>query len=399
MAGNKGIIPFHVKKKHFDHLGIEYQVIQLLEKVEDPRRPSNFFRYSLTSMLFMTLVGLICGATDWPKIVVIAQGLSPWLANYVDMTSGVPCERTFKNIMNALSPNALENMLRELASIVRKNRPLEVISFDGQTSRGTADKHNGIKGIHLLNAWSSDNGICIGQMKVDDKSNEITVIPELMDILDLKGTVITADALNTQKIVPKKALEKGGDYLLPVKGNQPTLQEAVIGAFEVVEKERALVLAHWERAIVKAKEQRNKGRLEVLQKKGASNCGAFFCENEAEKSHGRIEVRKCMTISARNLPVAVANEWCGVISLVRIDRKRIIGNKETNERVYYISSLEPQKVESIADVARSHWGIEGSLHWRLDVVFRQDQSRYRNRIGARNLAALRKIRLLSKLNF
>lgn len=391
MAGKKGIIPSHVKNKYFDHPGIEYPVIQLLEKVEDPRQPSVSFRYSLTSILFMTLIGLMCGATDWPKIIVIAQGLTPWLANYIDMTSGVPCERTFKNVMNALHPSALEDVLRELASIARKNRSLEVINFDGQTSRGTSDKYNGLKGMHLLNAWSSDNGICIGQLKVDDKSNEITAIPELMEILDLKGTVITADALNTQKAVPEKAIEKGGDYLLPVKGNQPLLQEAVIGAFEVVDKERATAVTHWERAVIKAKEQRDEARLKILQTKGASNCGAFFYEYEAEKSHGRIEIRKCMTISAEKLPTAVRNEWYGINSLVRIDRKRIVGDKETNERVYYISSLDPKKAELIADVARKHWGVESSLHWRLDVVFRQDQSRYRNRTGARNLAAMRKI--------
>lgn len=196
MAGKKGIIPSQVKKKHFDHPGIEYPIIQLLEKVEDPRQPSPYFRYSLTSILFMILVGLICGATDWPKVIVIAQWLTPWLANYIDMRAGVSCERTLKDIMNALEPNALENVLRELASIMRKRTPLEVISFDGQTSRGTANKYSGLSDIHLLNAWSSDNGICIGQLKVDDKSNEITAIPELMGVLDLKGTVITADALN-----------------------------------------------------------------------------------------------------------------------------------------------------------------------------------------------------------
>jgi len=391
MAGKKGVIPSHVKKKHFDHPGIEYPVIQLLEKIEDPRQPSPFFRYSLTSILFTTLIGLMCGATDWPKVIVIAQGLTPWLANYIDMTAGVPCERTFKDVMNALDPSALENVLRELASIVRKKTSLDVISFDGQTSRGTTDKYNGLNGIHLLNAWSSDNGICIGQLKVDDKSNEITAIPELMEILDLKGTVITADALNTQKHVPEKAIEKGGDYLLPVKGNQPALQEAVVAAFEVVDKERVIAMAHWERAIIKAKEQRDEVRLKNLLAKGASNCGAFFHECEPEKSHGKIEIRKCMTIPVEKLPTAIANEWCGIASLVRIDRKRMVEDKETDERVYYISSLDPKKAGLIAGVARKHWGVESSLHWRLDVVFRQDQSRYRNRTGARNLAAMRKI--------
>ena len=389
MAGKKGVIPSHVKKKHFSHPGIEFSVIQLLEKVEDSRAPSLFFQYSLTSVLFMTLVGILCGATDWPKIIVIAQGLSPWLANYVDMTTGVPCERTFKNLINALHPNALEDVLRELAARARKNKPLEVISFDGQTSRGTADKHKRLNGIHLLNAWSSENGICIGQLKVDDKSNEITAIPELMDILDLKGTVITTDALNTQKRIADKAIEKGSDYLLPVKGNQQGLQEAVIAAFEVVEQQQASAIALHERAIAKAKEHRDNVRLQKLLIQGTPTCGVFFHEDNPEKSHGRIEIRRCTTISARELPMAA--EWRGVKSLVQIERERMIGEKTTYEKVYYISSLDPKKPEVIASTAREHWGVESSLHWRLDVVFRQDQSRYRNRIGARNLAAIRKI--------
>lgn len=389
MAGKKGIIPSHVKKKHFSHPGIEFSIIQLLEKVQDPRSPSFFFQYSLTSVLFMTLVGILCGATDWPKIIVIAQGLSPWLANYVDMTTGVPCERTFKNLINALHPNALEDVLHELAAGARKNKPLEVISFDGQTSKGTADKHKGLNGIHLLNAWSSENGICIGQLKVDDKSNEITAIPELMDILDLKGTVITTDALNTQKRIADKAIEKGGDYLLPVKGNQPGLQEAIIAAFEVVEQQQASAIVLHERAIAKAKGHRDNVRLQKLLMQGTPTCGAFFHEDDPEKSHGRIEIRRCMTISAKELPMAA--EWRGIESLVQIERERIIGEKTTYEKVYYISSLDPKKPEIIASTAREHWGVESCLHWRLDVVFRQDQSRYRNRIGARNLAAMRKI--------
>ena len=186
----------------------------------------------------MVLIGMMCGATDWPKVVVVARGFSSWISNYVDMTAGVPCERTFKDLINALSPAALENVLQELVNLVRKRPAFEVVSFDGQTSRGTSDKHKGLNGIHLLNAWSSENGLCIGKLKVDDKSNEITAVPELMRMLDLKGTVITADALNTQKTVATQAIEGKGDYLLPVKGSQPGLEEAVIDAFEAAEKEQ-----------------------------------------------------------------------------------------------------------------------------------------------------------------
>jgi predicted transposase YbfD/YdcC len=388
MAGKKGVIPSHVKKKHFEHPGIDFPVIQLLEGVEDSRSPSLFFRYSLTSVLFMTLVGIMCGATDWPKIIVVARGLSAWMSNYVDMTSGVPCERTFKDLINALAPAALENVLRELAGLMREKPVLEVVSFDGQTSRGTSDKYKGLSGIHLVNAWSAENGLCIGQLKVDDKSNEITAIPELMKMLDLKGTVITADALNTQKTVAKQAIEGNGDYLLPVKGNQPGLQEFVIDAFEAAEKKQRAAAVQWDHAIAQAKEQREEARLQRLLAKGASKCGIFTYEDGAEKAHGRVEIRRCTTFAAAGLPVAA--EWSGLKSLVRIDRERVVRDKVTHERVYYISSLTPEKPELIASIARRHWGVE-SLHWRLDVVFRQDQSRYRDRNGARNLAAMRKI--------
>lgn len=388
MAGKKGVIPSHVKKQHFEHPGIECPVIQLLEKVEDPRSPSLFFRYSLTSVLFMIIIGIMCGATDWPKIIVVARGLSSWMSNYVDMTAGIPCERTFKDLINTLTPAALENVLQELANLVRKKSPLEVVSFDGQTSRGTCDKHKGLSGIHLLNAWSSENGLCIGQLKVDDKSNEITAIPELMKMLDLKGSVITADALNTQKTVANQAIEGNGDYLLPVKGNQSGLQESIIDAFESAEMEQRAAFSQWDRAVLKAKEQRDEARLQRLLTKGASRCGICSHEDEPEKAHGRIEVRRCTTLSAKGLPAMA--EWRGLKSLVRIDRERIMGGKATHERVYYISSLAPEKPELIAGIARRHWGVE-SLHWWLDVVFRQDQSRYRDRNGARNLAAIRKI--------
>jgi predicted transposase YbfD/YdcC len=396
MVSKKGRMPTHIKKKHFEHPGIEHPVIQILERLEDPRKPSFFFRYSLTTVLFMTIIAVMCGATDWPKVIVMATGMRDWLAKYVDMAAGIPCERTFINVMNMLSPEALERVLRDLSSIIREKIPYEVISFDGQTARGTADRQANVSGIHLISAWSAENGICLGQSKVDDKSNEIAAVPELMEALDLKGAIITADALNTQKAIAAKVIEKEGDYLLPVKGNQPTLLEEIISAFESVDTERSVSKTQWERAIAKSKEQRDDRRLKQLLAKGASSCGAFVLQSELEKSHGRIETRSCMTISSDVLPSK--SEWKNINSLARVERKRILGDKMEHEVIYYISSLPPCDVQLIANATRKHWRVENSLHWRLDVVFRQDQSRYRNRIGARNLATIRKmvLNVLSK---
>ncbi len=389
MAAKKGEIPAHVKTKEFSHPNAQHPIIYILEGIEDPRKPSQFFRYSLTSLLFMVIAAVICGAKDWPQIVVASQGMADWLSGYVDMSAGIPCERTFKNLFNSIKPEAMEEALRDIAALIREKIPGEVVCFDGQTERRTAEKNLSLSGIHLLNAWSADNRICIGQLKVDDKSNEITAMPELMDSLDLKNTIITADALNTQKKTVTKAIDCGADYLLPVKGNQEILLEEIVSAFKQLDIDRAKAEEHWARAILKAKEHRDDLRLQRLIQEGANACGASFWES-IEKGHGRIETRSCMAMSAKDLPSK--GEWEGLNTIARICRTRKIGDKEESETTYYIGSLQPS-AELVASVARKHWGVENNLHGRLDVVFRQDDSRYRNRVGARNLAVVRKIAL------
>jgi len=141
----------------------------------------------------MALVAVICRAIDWPQVIVMAERMKEWLSQYVDMARGIPCERTFKTIFNSIYPKEMEKALIDLSKIIRQKIEREVVSFDGQTMRGRADKHSGLQGIHLLHAWSSENNICLGQLKVDDKSNEITAVPELMESLALKGTTITGE--------------------------------------------------------------------------------------------------------------------------------------------------------------------------------------------------------------
>lgn len=389
MAAKKDEIPAHVKKKEFFHPNTQHPIIYILEDIEDPGKPSQFFRYSLTSVLFMVIAAVICGAKDWPQIVVASQGMADWLSGYVDMSEGIPCERTFKNLFNSIKPEAMEQALRDIAALIREKIPGEVVCFDGQTERRTAEKSLNLSGIHLLNAWSADNRICIGQLKVDDKSNEITAMPELMESLDLKNTFITADALNTQKRTVTKAIDCGADYLLPVKGNQQTLLEEITSAFNQLDIDKAKAEEHWKSGISKAKEHRDNPRLQRLIKEGPRASGDSFWES-TEKGHGRIEIRSCTVMSAKDLPSK--DEWKGLSIIVRICRTRRIGKEEESETTYYIGSLRPD-AELVASVARKHWGVENNLHGRLDIVFRQDDSRYRDRMGARNLAVVRKIAL------
>ena len=389
MAGKKGEIPAHVTEKQFNHPGVKYPVIQILNEVEDPRQPSLFFVYSLTSVLFMTLIAVLCGGTDWPKVVVIATSMKDWLGQYVDMKGGVPCERTFKTIFNSINPTQLEEALRALSSAISKPIPNDVISFDGQTARGTADKYKDLRGIHLLHAWSSGNGICLGQLTVDEKSNEITATPRLMDLLDLKETIITADALNTQKDIAAKAIEREADYLLPVKKNHPSLYENIDLIFESLDQEQDEAKSLLEYSLKKARAQRDESRLQqLLSTKLPKDKISYF--ETVEKNRGRIEIRECTAIPVGLLPDR--DLWKNLTSLVRIDRKRIQGEKESSETTYYITSL-PADANVIANAARLHWGVENNLHWRLDVVLRQDKSRYRDRIGASNLAVIRKFAL------
>jgi predicted transposase YbfD/YdcC len=390
MAGKKGTIPNHVKQKEFIHPQESHSVISIFRRIEDPRKPSLSFCHSLTSVLFMTLIAVLCGASDWEQIVVSCEGMRNWLAKYVDMTSGIPCERTFKNIFNALKPEALESALRDFSSLLREKIPREVISFDGQTSCGTADKKKDLRGIHLLNAWSVDNKICLGQLKIADKSNEIPAMTQLLDLLDVKETIVTADAMNTQQATVAKIIEKGADYVLPVKGNQETLFKDIDLMFKGWEEDQQKEQGRLERAIEKAKEHRNPERLKKLLAEKKPTCEASIWTSGVEKNHGRIEIRSCVALPVGEMPSKEG--WEKIQSIARISRERTVNNISSQETIYYIASLEPN-AQIIAEVARDHWGVENSLHWRLDVHFKQDDSRYRDRQGASNLGVLRKMAL------
>jgi predicted transposase YbfD/YdcC len=318
----------------------------------------------------------------------MSQGMAGWLSKYIDMSSGVPCESTFINTFNIIKPTSMEEILRQLSDLMREKVPQELISFDGQTSRGTADKYKGLTGIHLMNAWSVDNRICLGQLKVDDKSNEIIAMPKLMETLNLKGTIITADAMNTQKATVNKAIEKEADYVFPVKGNQASLLKDIQLAFEGLDKDLAEGKKRWEREVKKAEEDEDKNRLKGLLSKGAPNYKKTQWES-IEKGHGRIENRSCMAIPVGDLPSKEG--WTGIKSIVRMCKRRTEKGITTEEVSYYITSLKPE-ASTIAEITRWHWGVE-SQHWYLDVVFKQDKSRYRDRIGAQNLAVIRKIAL------
>jgi predicted transposase YbfD/YdcC len=282
--------------------------------------------------------------------------MKPWIAQFVDLSSGTPSAHTIERVFSLISPERMEKIFIEIMGILKEKKE-RVVCFDGKTLRGTADANAGKQAIHLLNAWSVENGICIGHRKVDDKSNEITAIPELMDLLDLKGTIITADALNTQKTVAKKAIELGADYLLPVKGNHKGLLEDIELLFQDAQKEEFKGV--------------DADQYETL-----------------EKSRSRVEKRVYYSIDAEDLPDKA--KWAGIKSLGMVTRERTVKEKTSIEVIYYISSCEVD-AQLLAKCAREHWQVENGLHWSLDIILREDKLRYRHEVGARNLSAIRKV--------
>lgn len=345
---NDGKIPGKFKPK----------IIQYIEEIPDPRSSESFnFKHPFTSVIFIAFITSLCGANDWVEVEVTGNAIKDWLAQFVSLPHGIPSHNTFGRIFALIDSKVFNDFLIKWMGLIREKVSQDIISFDGKTLCGTAENAIGIKGVHILNAWSKENGICIGQLKVNDKSNEITAIPQLIELLDLKGCIVTTDALNTQREVAAKIKQAGADYVLPVKGNQSGLHDDIKLFFdEALEKDfKGIDAEHFE---------------------------------TLEKDHGRVEKRIYHIIDGENLPDK--DLWVGVKSLGMVIRERTLREKTTQEIQYYINSIEIDG-KLFEKSSRGHWGVENGLHWSLDVVLREDNSRYRDRVGAQNLAILRKI--------
>lgn len=358
MSQPKGKIPVHIKSKKFQHPGTNDSIIQILTEVQDPRRPSCNFHYSLVTIIFITLIGVICGAKDWEEIVQCAEGMVDWISHYVDTSSGIPSNKTLKRVMSLISTESLSRLLENLKSAIHDFKG-DIIAIDGKTLRGSRGWNKKDRALHLLHAWSTEHGICLGQVSVDEKSNEITALPELIESLELKGAIVTTDALNTQKQTATAIINKGADYILPVKENHKDLHDDIQLFFKEVDEKKF-------QGIDSAQSQ------------------------SMEKSAGRVEERFYDLIDVEDLPAQ--KEWTGCQCIGRVIRKRTKGEKTSIEICYYITSLSLD-IDKFAKGARQHWGIENGLHLSLDVNFNEDRHRYQDRVGAANLSLLRKVAL------
>lgn len=357
MSQPKGKIPVHIKPKKFQHPEIGNRIILILSEVEDPRKPSCNFRHSLVTIIFISLIGVLCGATDWEEIVQAAEGMSDWISKYVDISEGIPSNATLKRVMSIIPTKSLENLLKNLRSEA-STLENDIIAIDGKTLRGSRGWGEDARPLHLLHAWSTNEGVCLAQESVDEKSNEITAFPKLIESLELKGALVTTDALNTQKKSAQAIIDKGADYILPVKANHKDLYDDIQLMFQDADNK---------------------------QFKGVD--GDSY--NSLEKSAGRIEKRTYELIDAEDLPAA--NEW-GAVSIGRVTRERTKKGKTSIESCYYITTLGLE-IEKFAKGVRKHWGVENGLHQSLDIIFQEDKHRFQDRVGAANLSLLRKVGL------
>lgn len=337
---------FLMEKEHVDSLKHH------LANVEDPRINRKKL-HLLEDILLLTVMAVICGCEGWEEIELFGKTRLAFLEQHLLLPNGIPSHDTIRRVFMRLKPKSFEVMFLQWARSLGASDGPEIISLDGKTARGSHDKRSGKKAIHIVSAWANASKLVLGQVKVDDKSNEITAIPELLDDLDITGDIVTIDSMGCQKNIAQKIIDYQADYVLAVKGNQPNLEAQITQSFQLEKP------------------------AEIFE--------------TVEKDHGRIETRRCSII--RDLKwIEMKDQWPSLNAIVQMYRKREIGEKTEEETTYYITSLTTG-AEEIAKAIRSHWGIEASLHWSLDVTFREDQSRKRMGNSDQNFALVRKIAL------
>jgi predicted transposase YbfD/YdcC len=308
--------------------------------------------YPLDELLLATLVGVVCGADDWEGVEEIATGALDWLGGFLPFANGIPTAQTLRKVFRLLDTQALQRGFAAWAASLRAEAR-EVIAVDGKTLRGSKTSPDGRGALHVVSAYATEAGLVLAQQAVDGKSNEITAIPELLDMLNLKGAIVSIDAMGTQKEIARRIADKGADYVLALKGNQTSLRE-----------DAALFFAD---AVC------------------ATDCAVSA---ETDAGHGRIEERSCRAAEARWLAERHP-DWKGLRSLAAVTAKRIDKKtgRESLETRYYITSLEPDP-KTILAATRAHWGIE-IFHWTLDVTFDEDRCRTRKDASPLNFAVIR----------
>jgi predicted transposase YbfD/YdcC len=341
------------------------EIIRHFEQLEDPRSTVNL-QHPLVSVVVIALMAVLAGANGPTAIAKWALCKQELLLKVLHLPNGIPRKDVFRRVLAALKPGAfqacfadwLQSLRATAAAATGVERP--VLSVDGKTARRSHDRNKGLGALHCVSVWASEYGLSLGQVACAEKSNEITAIPELLRLVDLRGAIITIDALGTQKAIAEQIIEGGADYVLALKGNQETLHQAVIAYID--EQSQS------DFAGVKARHHQT-----------------------TEMGHGREETRRYIQMPVpEELPGLEL--WKGLKSIGMVESRCVRNGKETVEVRYYISSLGVG-VKRFAHAVRSHWGIENACHWSLDVTYREDESRIREKHLRENFAWLNRLTL------
>lgn len=321
-------------------------------QMKDPR-VDRTKRHLFDDIIFISIASVLCGAESWNDMQEYGEIKKEWLSSFLELPNGIPSHDTFNRFFSALDADEFESCFLSWVQSIYKRTHGEVVSVDGKTIRGS--KNQGCKSAtHIVSAWADQNELVLGQIKVEEKSNEISAIPKLLDSLLLDGCIVTIDAIGCQKSIARKIVNKKANYILAVKENQKELYEDILDSFRVLK--------------------------------------ADDYSEELDYGHGRIETRKCTVLTDLTL-VESRNKWKSLVSIVKLERERYFKATHTKETEtsYYISTLKSAK--TIANGVRKHWGIENKVHWILDVAFNEDQSRKRNGNAAQNFSNLNRIAL------
>lgn len=335
-------------------------ISKAFESLTDPRMDRTK-RHPLINILTISICAIIAGCDDFQSISEYGKSKKIWFKKFLDLQHGLPSRDTFNDVLNRLNPHEFAEAFTQWVCSLGDLKD-DIVALDGKVMRGTLDKANGNPAIHLVSAWSVKNSMCFGQIKVSDKSNEITAIPKLLALLDIEDATVTTDAMGAQYKIGDQIVENKGNYLLALKGNQGEFHDDIKLYLDTHLKYEFTQIEH-----------------DVFK--------------HVNGDHGRIETRKVWLISEVKWLIERHPRWSSLRGIAMIESWREVDGKETYERRYYITSHHDKSAEFIAKAIRNHWHVENKLHWQLDVSFNEDYNRLRSGYAAENFALINKIAL------